>query len=222
MRKASVTLGREKIVVLIGGSLIVPDGEIDTKFLSNLNRFIRDKLAENSNRQFFLVIGGGGVTHTYQKAATGIVGNKLRDEDKDWLGIHATKLNAHLVRTIFRDIAHPYVLKHYDIIRKVTEPVIVASGEKPGWSMDYCATLLCEDYDVKKIINLSNVNKKAKPIDKISWANFRKLTNPPFDPIASEKAQDLGIRVVVLDGNDFKNLANYFSGKKFTGTIIGD
>jgi uridylate kinase len=77
----------------------------------------------------------------------------------DWLGIHTTKLNAHLVRTIFRDIAHPYIIKHYEIIRKVTEPVVVAAGWKPGWSTDYDAIMLCEDYDVREVVNLSNVEQ---------------------------------------------------------------
>ncbi|PIZ99006.1 MAG: UMP kinase, partial [Candidatus Levybacteria bacterium CG_4_10_14_0_2_um_filter_35_8] len=46
----------EKIVMSIGGSLIVPNGGIDTEFLKNLNKFIRDELAKK-NCQFFLVTG---------------------------------------------------------------------------------------------------------------------------------------------------------------------
>lgn len=228
----------EKVVISVGGSLIVPNGGIDTKFLSELNAFIREQLAKNKNRQFFLVAGGGSTSRHYIDAGRRVIGHELTRDDLDWLGIHATKLNAHLVRTIFRDLAHPYIIKHYEIIRKAIEPVVVAAGWKPGWSTDYDAVLLCEDYDIKEIINLSNVNqvydkdpkqsKDAKPIKKISWENFRKIVgdewtpgmNTPFDPVASKKAQELGIRVVFMGGHDFQNIRDYFAGKDFLGTVI--
>ena len=229
---------KDKIVMSIGGSLIVPDGGIDTKFLKELNDFIRKQLAKNKNRQFFLVVGGGTIARHYRDAGRDVIGHELTRDDLDWLGIHATKLNAHLVRTIFRDIAHPYIIKHYEIIRKATEQVVVAAGWKPGWSTDYDAVLLCEDYHVKEIINLSNISqvfdkdpkkfKDAKPIDRISWKNFKKLVgdewipgmNAPFDPVAAQKAEDEGVKVAVLSGHDFKNLEKYFKGEKFLGTVI--
>lgn len=229
---------KDKIIISVGGSLVVPNGGVDTNFLSKFNTFIRKQLAKNKNRQFFLIIGGGQTARRYRDAGRTVLGHELTHDDLDWLGIHATKLNAHLVRTIFRDIAHPYILKHYEIIRKVTEPVVVAAGWKPGWSTDYDAVLLCEDYGVQTVVNLSNIDKvynkdprrfeDAKSYDKISWNAFRKIvgdkwipgTNAPFDPVAAKKAQDLGIKVIVLNGANFENMENYFNGKKFVGTVI--
>jgi len=229
---------KEKIVFSVGGSLIVPNGGIDTGFLIKFNKFIRARLAEKKNRQFFLIVGGGSTTRHYQKAAGRTIGGKLTPDDLDWLGIHATRLNAHLIRTIFRDIAHPYILKHYEVIRKVEEPVVVGSGWKPGWSTDFCAIMACQDYNVKTVVNLSNVNqiydkdpnkfKDAKPIDKISWKELKKLIgekwipgmHAPFDPVAAKKAQDLNVKVVVINGNNFENLEKCFACKKFTGTVI--
>src|SRR3990172_2729252 len=149
----------EKVVISVGGSLIYPNGGIDTKFLSNLNKFVRTELAANNNRQFFLITGGGAIARHYRDAGAQVLGHELTRDDLDWLGIHATKMNAHLVRTIFRDIAHPYILKHYEIIRKVTEPIVVAAGWKPGWSTDFDAILLCEDYGSRTVINLTNIEK---------------------------------------------------------------
>lgn len=227
----------ERFVISVGGSLVVPNGGIDTKFLQHLNTFIRDQLAKHKHRQFFLVIGGGVIARHYRDAGRTVVGHELSRDDLDYLGIHATKLNAHLVRTIFKDVAHPFILKHYEIIRKVTEPVVVAAGWKPGWSTDYCAILLCEDYDIRTVINLSNVpqvydkdpktDPSAKAIDTISWHDFRKLVgdewkpgmNTPFDPVAAKKAEELGAKVVVM-GSDFKNVENYLDGKEFVGTVI--
>lgn len=230
--------GKEKIIMSIGGSLIVPNGGINLQFLKQLNDFVRKQLAQNPNRQFFLVAGGGAIARTYRDAGRDVVGHELTRDDLDWLGIHATKLNAHLVRTIFRDIAHPYILKHYEIIRKVTEPVVVAAGWKPGWSTDFDAVLLCEDYGPRTVLNLTNIEKvydsdprdnpKAKSYEKISWKDFRKIVgdkwipgiNAPFDPVAAKKAEELGVKVVVLKGDNFENLEKYFDGKKFTGTVI--
>lgn len=228
---------QDKIIISVGGSLIVPNGGIDTKFLGKLNTFIRAQLSGGA-RQFFLVVGGGATARRYRDAGRDVVGHELTRDDLDYLGIHATKLNAHLVKTIFRDVAHPYIIKHYEIIRKVEEQIVIAAGWKPGWSTDYCATLLCQDYDVKRIINLSNIKQvydkdpnvthDAKPFDKMTWDEFRGIVgeewqpgmNLPFDPVAAKKAQELGIKVVVLSGDDFDNLEKYFNNEPFVGTVI--
>ncbi len=228
----------DKIVMSIGGLLIAPQGGIDTKFLGDLSKFIRDQLAENNKRQFFLVTGGGSTARDYIQSGREVVGHELSSEDLDWLGIHASRLNAHLVKTIFKDIAHQYIIKHYEIIRKVSEPVVIAAGWKPGWSTDYDSILLCEDYHVGEVVNLSNISqvydkdpkkfKDAKPIDRITWKDFRKLVgddwipgmNAPFDPVASKKAEELGIKVVLLSGHDFTNIGKYFKNEPFLGTVI--
>lgn len=229
---------KDKVIMSVGGSLIVPNGGIDTQFLTELNTFIRAELAENEHRQFFLVIGGGATARHYRDAGREVLGRELTDEDLDWLGIHATRLNAHLVRTIFHDIAHAHIIEHYDIIRKVTEQIIVASGWKPGWSTDYDAVMLCEDYEARTILNLSNIkqvynkdpkkNPDAIPYAHLSWKEFRELVgdewspgmNAPFDPVAAKKAESMGVKVVVMDGKDFTNIKKYFNGDQFLGTVI--
>ncbi|HXS15204.1 MAG TPA: UMP kinase [Candidatus Saccharimonadales bacterium] len=227
----------DKVVISVGGSLIVPNGGINTDFLKKLNTFIRQQLASHPDRQFFLVIGGGATARNYIEAGKAVI-EKLTHEDMDWLGIHSTRLNAHLIRTIFHDIAHPQIIEHYEIITKVEEPVIIASGWKPGWSTDFCAALICEDYGVSTVVNLSNIkqvytadprtNPDAQPIEHITWADFRKIVgdewtpglNAPFDPVASRKSQELGVKAVVMGGDDFENIQNYFDGKPFLGTVI--
>lgn len=227
----------DKVVISIGGSLIVPNGGIDTVFLKKLNEFIRQQLASHPDRQFFLVIGGGATARHYRDAGKETV-KDITEEDLDWLGIHATRLNAHLIRTLFHDIAHPVIIEHYDVIKKVEEPVIVASGWKPGWSTDFCAAMLCEDYSVRTVLNLSNVkqvytadprtNPDAHPLEHATWEEFRKIIpekwtpglNVPFDPIAAKKSQELGVKTVVMSGEDFDNIENYFNGKPFLGTVI--
>jgi uridylate kinase len=98
--------------------------------------------------------------------------------------------------------------------------------------------MLCDDYDVKEIINLSNIDqvfdkdpnehKDAKPFSKISWPDFRALVgdewipgmNSPFDPVAAKRAEELNVKVAVLSGHDFANLGRYFDHEDFVGTVI--
>lgn len=230
--------GRKRTIISVGGSLIVPSEGIGVEFLKKLNKFVRDKLAQDNSRQFFLVTGGGATARQYINAGQEVLDNKMSRDDLDWLGIHGSRLNAHLVRTVFRDIAHPYIVKNYEIIRKADESVVVAAGWKPGWSTDYCSILIGEDYGVDTIINLSNIEQvfdkdpaefaDAKPIKKINWADFRKLVgddwtpgmNAPFDPIASKRAEEIGAKVIVMSGKDFENIEKYFKGEEFIGTVI--
>ena len=61
------------------------------------------------------------------------------------------------------------------------------------------------------------------------WGDLRKLVgdkwvpgmHAPFDPIAAKRAQELNVKVIVANGNNFENLEKYFNGKKFVGTMIG-
>lgn len=225
------------IVLSLGGSLIVPNGGINTKFLSQFNTFVRKKVAEG--RRFFIVCGGGNTSRHYRDAGSDVIG-KVTDEDLDWLGIHATRLNAHLVRTIFMDIAHPRIIENYNkkLIDQDKYPVVVAAGWKPGWSTDYCAVLLARDYHAETVINLSNIDMvydkdprkypEATPIEKTNWPFFRSLVgdtwkpgmNVPFDPIASILAERLDLTLIVLKGSNLDNLEKIFSGKKFIGTVV--
>lgn len=229
--------GNNAFVLSLGGSLVVPNGGIDTEYLKAFNRFIRNQIS-SKKRRFFIVVGGGTVARHYRDAGEAVIGHKVTEIDLDWLGIHATRMNAQLIRTIFQDISHPHVIKHYEIIRKVEEPVVVAAGWKPGWSTDYDAVVLCQDYGVKEAINLSNIDQvytkdprkfpDAKPITKISWREFRKLTgdkwipgmNLPFDPVAAKLAAELGVTVKILNGKNLDNLAKALDGKAFFGTTI--
>ena len=115
---------------------------------------------------------------------------------------------------------------------------MVAAGWRPGWSTDYVATILAERLGAKTLINLSNIKyvydkdpnkfKSAKKFDKISWPAFRIIVgnkwdpglNAPFDPIASQLAQKLGLKVIIAEGKNINNLAKILNNKKFIGTII--
>ena len=81
----------------VGGSLIVPD-DIDTDFLTQFKNLIHTQAAIYSGRRFIIIAGGGRTARRYQDAASAVTA--LTPDDLDWMGIHATRLNGHLLRTI--------------------------------------------------------------------------------------------------------------------------
>ncbi len=224
------------IIISVGGGLIVPNGGIDFNFLKKLNIFIRSQVKQG--KRFFLVAGGGRTARHYRDAGQAVIGD-LTDEDLDWLGIHATHLNGHLLRTIFQDIANPRIIQNYDKkLHNWKEPIVIAAGWKPGWSTDYCAVKLAKDYGGNLVINLSNIDwvydkdprihTDAKPIKKITWSEMEGIVgskwipgmNAPFDPIAAQLAKSIDLTVIVANGNDFKNFENILEYDTFKGTVI--
>ncbi len=224
------------IIISLGGSLIVPD-EINWKFVKNFKKTIEKYIKKKY--KFIIITGGGKTARKYIEAAAKI--DSINNEDKDWIGIHATRMNAHFIRTVFRKYAHPRINKNPNQLEEFynfKESILVAAGWKPGWSTDYCAALLAKYLGVKTILNFSNIDyvydkdpnkfKEARKIERISWKDFRKMIgnkwspglNTPFDPIASKLAQENNLKVVIMNGQNMKNLENYLENKKFKGTII--
>jgi uridylate kinase len=219
-------------VLSLGGSIIVPE-KIDTKFLSEFKQLILAHI--DKGHRFIIVCGGGKVCREYQNAAVSV--SNVDNVDLDWIGILATKLNAELIRGIFSKQAFQRVLNNPQERLVTDRKIIIASGYMPGNSSDRSAVELAENFGAKRVINMSNIDmvynkdpkhhKDAKPIKKITWTNFLKLTgekwipgkNVPFDPVASKIAKKLGIEVNVM-GKDLKNFKKCLDGKKFVGTII--
>lgn len=226
----------ETVVMSVGGSLIVPD-QIDTDFLQSLKSLVEHQIAA-SGRRFVIIAGGGKTARRYQDAAASV--SDLDPEDLDWMGIHATRLNGHLLRTIFRDIAHPVMITNPDDVMDVPEetPLVIAAGYRPGASTDLRAVQIAKLRGAQKLMNLSNTDyvytadprkdTHAQKIEDISWSDFLKLIptewNPglssPFDPVAAREAQKLGLEVVNINGTKTEEIEKYLSGEPFIGTKI--
>ena len=227
----------ETIVISVGGSLIVPN-EIDTAFLASLKSLILRETDQDTGRRFIIICGGGKTVRKYQDAARSV--DVLEPEDLDWIGIHGTRLNGHLMRTIFKDIAHPVMITNPDDILDVPKSarLIVAAGYRPGASSDLRAIQIADRVHAHKVINLSNIDyvytadpKKdphAEKIERISWSDFRKLIpeewdpglSSPFDPVAAREAERLGIEVAVINGAHLDALEHYLADEPFIGTKI--
>ena len=223
-------------ILSLGGSIVAPDTP-DAGFLRAFAALCRAWLAIAPDRRLIIVVGGGGPARSWQKAYRDAVDAPDRDA-QDWIGIMATRLNAQLVRSLLLDLCPHEVVTDPSAVGVFTGRALVAAGWKPGFSTDFDAVVLAERFQADAIVNLSNIEKvytadpkadpSAKPIDSISWKDFRALVgdewvpgkNAPFDPIASKRADELGLSVICAAGRDLANLAAILDGKPYTGTTI--
>lgn len=238
-------------VLSVGGSIIAPDG-VDTDLLLIFSRMINKWLDANPDGRLIFVAGGGAPARVYQnayrKVASGFDESQKKnlsfanDEETnyacDWIGIMATRLNAQILKTCFGPLCKEEVVTDPTKADDFTGRILVAAGWKPGFSTDNDAVLLAEKFNADTVVNLSNIEKvytddprknpDAKPIDSISWADFRKMVgdewvpgkNCPFDPIASKKAQELGLKVICAAGKNIENLESILNDGSYVGTTI--
>jgi uridylate kinase len=207
------------VIVSVGGSLIVPD-EIDTSFLDKLRVTIG--AIQKDGYRFILMTGGGKTSRKYGAAASEFEG--VDQTDIDALGITACQLNAHLLRLVFKGTE---VKINPDLDLYV-----------PGASSDRAAVRTAIKYGAKKIVNLSNIShvytadpKKdpnAQKIEEITWSEFRNIIpkefspnlSSPFDPAAAKEADEAGIEVATMSGENLDELKKYLHGEPFTGSVI--
>ena len=225
-------------IISLGGSIIAPD-KVDYAFLRSFREAVIAYLERNEDTKLVFVAGGGAPARVYQEALRNIRDDAPQDM-QDWLGIKATHINAMLIKAVFAEYTEDEV---------VTDPsadsiafsgrILTAGGWKPGFSTDTDAVYLARRFGARMIINLSNIKKvytddprknpDAKPIDSISWHDFRAMVgdewtpgkNAPFDPIASRLAEESGLSVICADGRNIENTISILEGKPFEGTIIG-
>ena len=79
------------------------------------------------NYRFVIVCGGGKLARSMQEVAS--AANNLSNEMLDWIGIHATKINAHLVNSIFDKISNE------NVVSNPTEKVKFKMEEVYNWNL---------------------------------------------------------------------------------------
>lgn len=222
----------KRVVITLGGSIIYPE-TIDVAFLKKFKTGICPFF---HTHQFVIVIGGGYIARYFQNAASRVA--SVSNEDKDWIGIHATRLNAHLLRTIFRDVADPVVFDEQGKFKKLNYPLTIASGWRPGWSTDYVAAAIAHDLGIKEFVVAGkpshvydkdpSAHKHSMPLDRLRWSRYRSMipktwipgSHFPIDPIAAKLADQKKLKGIVVDGRDIQNFIKLLNGKEFRGTVV--
>ena len=224
---------KETIVIAMGGSLLIPES-IDVDFIKSLKNMVRYFITDGY--QIALVVGGGKTCRRYQAAAEEF--QNTNDEDLDWIGVQTIRLNCELLYRIFSDLnVHSEVILKPKDLEGINESLVIVGAWEPGCSSDTDAVEMAQVSGAQRIINFSNtshvynedprINPDAVRYDKLSWDEYRNLIpkewtpgmSAPFDPIASRKAQELGITVAIL-GASIENLKGYLNGEHFEGTVI--
>jgi uridylate kinase len=223
-------------IISLGGSIVAPE-KPDVPFIREFRAMIESNLKKDPELKLVFIVGGGGPARIWQDAGRQ-VSPEISHEKQDWIGIMATRLNAQLMACVFGDYCKDSVVTDPMADFSFTSQILVAAGWKPGFSTDFDAVMLAEKLGADTVINLSNIDKiftddpkknpDAKPIDSIKWSAFRAMIgdewvpgkNLPFDPIAAQKAQKLGLTVIAAGGRDLSNLQKIFDGIPFHGSTI--
>jgi uridylate kinase len=224
---------KETIVIAMGGSLLVPE-RIDVPFIKSLKEMIQH--FTNDGYQIALVVGGGKTCRYYQSAARKF--DNVNDIDLDWIGIKTIHLNCELLLRTFSDLdIHKNIILKPEDFHGINESLIIVGAWEPGCSSDTDAVEMAEISGAQRIINFSSTSHvysadprthpDAERFEKLSWEEYRNIIpkewtpgmSAPFDPVASEKAQQGGITVAIL-GASVENLENYLNEKEFEGTVL--
>ena len=223
-------------VLSLGGSIVVPD-EIDTEFIRRFTEMLTEFVEPEDNRAI-LVVGGGAPARRYQDAYRKLV-VEPDAAALDWIGIGATRLNGRFIKAVLAGLCREDIVTNPSVATTFTGKILVATGWKPGFSTDFDAVILAERFSADTVVNLSNIEKvftddprtnpDARPLDKLTWDEFRAIVgdtwvpggNAPFDPIAAQKAQEIGLRVVVASGRNLENVRSILNGGDYVGTTIG-
>jgi len=224
-------MNKETIIISLGGSLVAP-GEIDLGFLKNFKHSLQKYLPQ---KRFFILVGGGKIARIYQKA---LLEFGAKSNDRDWIGINITKLNAEIVKQMFLGNTYPKIITDPNKKVKTNKDVIIGAGWKPGWSTDYDSVLIAKNHNIKTIINLTNIDyvydknpsefSDARPLRDVDWKSFERIVGSkwlpglsmPFDPRASKLAASLKLKVVMINGKHLDRFEDFLNNKPFIGTII--
>jgi len=223
----------EKVVVSIGGSVLIPDDD-DHSYIMRLAALLR----EVSNDVDLLVIcGGGRVARYYTNTGKKIGGTT---HQLDLLGIGATRLNAELLRIALGDAAHDTVPLTVDEAVNAFSGgrIVVMGGTEPGHTTDAVAAMAAEAIGCRRIVNATSVDavysddpkidRNAKRYTHLTLGELSKIVydehgagrSSVFDPLGVKLAMQNGNDILMVSGRDLAEVKNAILGKKIKGTTV--
>ena len=223
-----------RIVISIGGSVLVPGLSKDR--IEEYAGVVDQIIAEGNS--VGIVVGGGRIARDYIEIAREFGSN---ESELDQMGIAITRVNAQL---LMLGIDHKFGQlppQDYESAKQILhqEGVVVMGGVAPGQTTDAVGAALAEYTDADLLIYATSVdgvydsdpklNPKATRYDELSPGELVEIIssmemiagNPaPVDLLASKLIERSGIKTVVIDGSDPKNVINAVLHGKYNGTII--
>ena len=225
------------VVLSIGGSSIIPEGEPDIAFLKAIARTIK-----KSRNSFGILCGGGTVARTYAAAARQLGAGEY---EADSIAITSTRQNAQLVMAALVgggvDVCRRVLIDFEDAKGPARDnKAVVMGGTIPGITTDADSVLLAEAIGAQRLVNISNVdaiydsdprkNPSAKKFQKLTYEELIGLavssdkrmagTNFVFDMLACRLIARSGIETHFVSFGDMEDVENAIEGRKHGGTVV--
>ena len=215
-----------KVVVSIGGSVLVPDDGPDrvAAFASTLEAL------ESEGHTVAAVVGGGPTAREYIAGARDLGANEI---ELDQLGIAVTRLNARLLIAALGETAAPTPPTTLEGAREALRrgDLPVMGGTEPAHTTDAVAASLAEYADADLLVLATSVAgvydadpdqyEDATKLDRCTTADLIDVvadiemaagSNAPVDLLAAKIIQRAGLRTAVVDGREPDNLRRAIEG----------
>lgn len=215
-----------KVVVSIGGSILVPSVDSDrvAEYASTLAEL------DDAGHDLGIVVGGGPTAREYIDAARSLGANEI---ELDQLGVAVTRLNARLLVAALGDRAAPSPVREHDRAKEIIlrGDVPVMGGTVAGHTTDAVATALAEHVDADLLVFATSVPgvfdtdpgqdddatkyeslTPSELVDVVASIDMAAGSNAPVDLLATKLLQRSGLRAVVIDGTDPSNLVDAIDG----------
>lgn len=226
-------MNREKVVVSIGGSILVP-GIDDSVYIGKLSKMIE---SVSDRIQLVVVCGGGKIARYYTVTGKELGGDTYR---QDILGIGVTRLNAELLRLALGNSAADGVPFTAEEAAEKSSggKIVVMGGTEPGHTTDAVAAMVAEKIGAERVVNATSVdavysddprkNPDAKRFASLTIDELGDLVykehgagrSSVFDPLGVSIAKEKHIDILIVDGRDLSELENAILGKEIKGTFI--
>ncbi len=205
-----------KVVVSIGGSVLVPD--LDSARVESYARTLEG--LDDAGHAVGAVVGGGSAAREYIETARELGANEV---ELDQLGIAVTRLNARLLISALDERSVPVPSTDYETAYEAFRrgDVPVMGGTEAGHTTDAVATALAEYVDADLLVYATSVpgvfdadpnhDDDATKFDSMTATELVSLvgklersagSSAPVDLLAAKLLQRSGIEALVLDGTD--------------------
>src|SRR5438445_2086643 len=148
----------EKVVVSLGGSVLVP-GDDDARYLRDLAALFRDV---STRVKLFVVTGGGRIARYYIETGRALgIGERTLDE----FGIAVTRLNARLLAAALNGRANREPAKTYAEAAALgrRHAIVIMAGTRPGHTPDRVSASLAPLVHRARILNAKSVPRVRTP-----------------------------------------------------------
>ena len=186
----------------------------------------------------YIVTGGGKIARERIKIARELGANETIC---DYIGIAVTRVNAKLLISALHN-AHPEPFSAYNEVAGAglgeEARISVMGGVSPGYTTDAVAAILAEYVNADLFIDVTSVDgvydadprryPEAKKYDKLTAKELVALTAKEelkagsrivIDPVAAKIIERSGIKTLVIDGSNPRDILNAVQGKHH-GTAI--